>query len=214
MADTPTPITYDSIESSLRTGDVFVARGLFDISKLIESITGSTWSHSAIVVRAEDLGIENTGPVLVWESTLETNLPDVIEHKSKIGPMLVDLRERIATDIDQNFYKLFAIRHLNVERTPDMIAGLKNAIREVHTAIFPSYLKMVAETLEGMLLDRQAPDSNFFCSELVAYTFMQMGLLSTDPVANSYEPKSFSSKGHVKFLQGATLGPEIWINAV
>jgi hypothetical protein len=53
-----------------------------------------------------------------------------------------------------------------------------------------------------------ASDQTFFCSELVAHTFMLMGLLPFDPPANAYAPGFFSPEhGNLPFLRGASLGP-------
>ena len=48
--------TIDDIKDELKTGDVFLAHGDSNISEFIEFITWSEWSHSGMVIRAEDIG--------------------------------------------------------------------------------------------------------------------------------------------------------------
>jgi hypothetical protein len=48
-----------------------------------------------------------------------------------------------------------------------------------------------------------------FCSELVAYTYIQLGLLTTIHPSNSYFPVDFSDNLSVGLLKRAWLGNEI-----
>lgn len=51
-----------------------------------------------------------------------------------------------------------------------------------------------------------------YCTELMATTYKQMGLLTKHHVSNAYSPKDFSSEGTVRFLEKAWLAKEIYIN--
>jgi hypothetical protein len=214
--------SFDEISADLKTGDLFLAHGDSLISHLIEDLTWSEWSHSGMVVLAEDIGLTGLPTnILLWESTHSTELPDIVtgqykkDQKYVGGTFLVGLKDRIAADIKVKEIPL-AIRHLQVERTPEMLAALKKTTEDVRKAYFPSDEQFVKDFLRGRL-EKKAPESwdHFFCSELVAYTLMNMGLLSRDAhVPNYYEPKSYSTenKEGVPLLKGAALGPEICIN--
>ena len=215
---------FDEISATLKTGDILLARGDSRIAHLIEDLTWSEWSHAGLVVLAEDIGLTGLSTnILLWESTRSTDLPDIVtgqykkDQKYVGGTFLVGLRDRIAVDIQINETPL-AIRHLQVERPPEMLAALKKTTDDVRTAFFPSDAQFVEDFLKGRR-DNEAPASwdHFFCSELLSYTLMNMGLLSRDAhVPNYYEPKSYSTenKDVVPLLKEAALGPEICIDRI
>lgn len=207
---------YSDIEGELRTGDIFLARGLRYISRFIETMSGSNWSHSGMVIRPSDIEMDypENAPLL-WESTNDDSVPDILTGESKKGPMLVPLQERIKKDAESNYYKVFGIRYLQVERTEEMFKRLKDVVSDaaVQGAKFPSYRSMVCQAVkERFLGEVQAPPkATYVCSELLTYTLQQMLLMPRTPVAASYIPKDYSAKGYAPFRQRATLGPEIYL---
>src|SRR5262245_15004228 len=93
---------YSQLEGSLQTGDLFLARGVRKVSRFVEIVTSSAWSHAGIIVRGSDVGIEVSGdPPLLWESTYDTSVECVVSGKNRpggapgTGPMLVPLRRRL-----------------------------------------------------------------------------------------------------------------------
>ncbi len=214
--------SFDTISASLKTGDIFLAHGDSTISHLIEDLTWSEWSHCGMVVMAEDIGLTGLPTnILLWESTASTELPDIVtgnnkkDQKHPGGTFLVGLRDRIKDDIKINEIPL-AIRHLKIDRTPEMLQALKETTEKVRDAYFPGGEQFVHDFWNGRKKNKK-PDSykHFFCSELVAYTLMQMGLLSKKAhVPTYYEPKSYSTenKKGIPLLQKAWLEPEICID--
>ena len=70
---------YSDIEDDLRTGDIFLARGLRFVSRFIETMTGSNWSHSGMIIRPSDVGIDYPDDApLLWESTDDMSVPDIL----------------------------------------------------------------------------------------------------------------------------------------
>jgi hypothetical protein len=219
--------SFDEISASLKTGDIFLAHGDSLISHLIEDLTWSEWSHSGMVVLADDIGLTGLPTnILLWESTHSTDLPDIVtgcykkNHQYKDHPggtFLVSLSERIRNDIKIKETPV-AIRHLKVERTPEMFSALKKTTDEVRAAYFPNDRQFVEDFFRGRV-EKKEPSSwdHIFCSELVAYTLMNMGILSREAhVPNYYEPKSYSTenKNGLLLLKGATLEPEICIDRI
>lgn len=196
--------TYNQIADRLETGDLLFCHGIVRSSLLVEKLEDCEWSHVAMVVRTDD------GDNLLWESTTADNLPDVRLHVKKTGPQLVRLSDRIETDVSNDTDTAFAIRKLVVERTPALTGTLNAFIAEVHDAVFPSEARMYLEVLEGKVGIRSS-FADFFCSKLVAASYMRMGLLSPDRPANDYEPKDFAAQpGTVPFMNGARWGEE-WL---
>lgn len=210
---TPVPVPFDELAPTMQTGDVILMHGVFPESKVIEFIEGSVWTHSGLVVRAADIGLSgpNIPELLFWEANSLTNLPDVILGTSKTGPMLVDLRERIITNV-ANYYDMeFALKHIALDRSQVNWSSLKDYIPQAHTATFPSDLEMLWMWFQGRELHIRTSLSQIFCAELVALTYQQWGLLDESLIPNGFSPKDFSDAGKPPFLKGATLGPEIRI---
>ncbi|GIX42699.1 MAG: hypothetical protein KatS3mg129_2432 [Leptospiraceae bacterium] len=197
---------FHKIKSVLKTGDIFLAHGDSLISHLIEKLTWSEWSHSGMIIRAEDLGLENLkgenlkGELLLWESTRSTDLPDILTGNYKKHPkhpggtFLVRLEDRIFSDLIHKEDYPFAFRILETERTTKMYNIIKEVIFQHQNAYFPDDIKFVETFLKGKLKN-QPPDNYdfFFCSELIAFTFQKIGLMPTNRVPNSYEPKDYSN---------------------
>lgn len=218
----PVMHAFDDIAGTLKTGDLFVAHGESTISKVIEAMFWSEWSHSGMVVLASDIGLDLPVNVLLWESTRSAALPDIVtgnykkDAKKPGGTFLVDLRARLAYDMTIKELPV-AFRRMNVERSAAIIDGLKKTMTDVRSACFPADEQFAHDFFEGRKHNK-APASydHFFCSELVAYTLMNMNLLARDKVPTWYEPKSWSdeNKTPLPLLQGASLGEQIWVDRV
>ncbi|EFM10379.1 conserved hypothetical protein [Paenibacillus curdlanolyticus YK9] len=201
----PKTVTFEELKGELQTGDIFFASGIGAGSQRIEKLEHCEWSHVAMIVRTPD------DQLLLWESTSLDNLEDVRFHDQKPGPQLVRLVDRLSTDVSCKYDGKFAIRRLNVDRTPQMLEKLNSFMEQVYEATFPSHLHMYLEVLEGKLGIRTS-FQDFFCSKLLAETYIQLGLLPDHPVANSYEPASFTSSHHLPLLLHATLDDEVLID--
>lgn len=200
-------VKYADIEPRLQTGDILLCHSVMHESIMIEFIEGSPWSHIGMIVRLPQYDYP-----LLWESTTFDNVKDVLLGKTKNGPMLVPLYERLRTDIDNLWDPMFAFRLLDMERAPAMEQALMKTIQEVHGAVFPNELEMLEIVTAGKLGVNPGHHS-MFCSQLFAYTSMQLGLLPSSPVPNSYWPVDFSSEGKVQPLHGATWSEEYYLLA-
>ena len=198
-------VPYEHLRPGLQTGDLVLFHGLDLESALIEFLEHSQWSHVGMVVRLPCLNYP-----LLWESTPLHFLTDPLLHQAKSGPRLVSLDDRLRLSLDRGLYNRFMVGHLQVSRNPDMLSALTRFIAEVHRLSFPGSWEMLKEFLEGRLLNRQ-PETrrSFYCAELVAESYMRMGLLPDSPPSNAYLPKDFTAQGHLPLLQGARLAPSL-----
>lgn len=213
-------IPFMDIMPELQTGDIFLARGEALISMAIEQVTRCDWSHVGIIVKPSDLGMNMAGdPPHLWESTRQLDnkgdlnkLPDLLTGKVKDGPMLVDLARRIDENLKSRHYRIFAIRYMNMNRTPEFRAALKQFLTDpqVQQAGFPDNAHMIRDFIRHRLLGAPV-EKNFFCSQLAATTYHAVGLMPDQPDPKSYVPKDFSRQGYAPFLKRATLGPEVYI---
>ncbi len=104
---------------------------------------------------------------------------------------------------------MFAIKHLHTDRNEKMFADFNKAIKEVHYAKLPDTAHEMKNPVEGRFFNKQTPLDTMFCSELVAYTYMNLGLLTKTHPSNSYFPIDFSDKLSVSLLKRAWLGNEM-----
>jgi len=200
----------------VKTGDIFLARGRANISRFIEFMTGSFWSHVGIIIRPSDLGVKIDGdPPLLWESTTHDDVPDFYTKKGKRGAMLVDLASRIESNLKSGDYKVFGFRYMGVERTPELMEAYKDFIVKTHaqSTDFPEYKDMIIDLIRNRLLGAAPEVKTYYCSELAATTMQSVGLMPLYPVPKSYLPRDFSARGYAPFLKRATLGPEVYIGA-
>lgn len=205
-------VFYEEIKDELKTGDLILFHGMLLSSRVNELLTGSQWSHVGMVIRPVDIGLSSSKRLLLWESNTLVNLKDVELDEAKIGPMLVDLEQRIITDIKDRKDNKFQIRYNTCDITNSMLEKLKLFIQKVHTDTFPKTENdLRKELFDGRILNKKVDNGDYFCSKLIADTYIHMGLLSTKYPPNSYEPKDFSVAGILPFIKRGNLleGPFI-----
>lgn len=198
-------IPYPEIRKGMSTGDIILMHGLDFESGIIELAEFSPWSHVAMVIRTG-----KRDPPLLWESTPLRFAEDVVLHARKSGARIVSLEDRLRIGLTRRLYSRFAWRRLEAESTSDMLDALRDYIEQVHLIRFPSTWELANDYIKGRLLDETAMFDHAFCAELVAATYMHMGLLAPDHPPNSYTPKDFSSEGKLPLLKGARLLEEVY----
>lgn len=197
-------VSYRAIRNSLSTFDIVLLKGVGIESDLIKVVELSPWTHVAMVIRIADCDLP-----LIWESTPLKFIDDVLLHTRKSGARIVSLDDRLRIAIEKKFYDRFAVRKLDVERTPAMFAALQDYIERVHRLSFPTLWELAKDYVKGRFLDEQTNCDHIYCAELVAETYMHLGLLATDHPPNRYSPKDFSSEVRLPLLRGARLLDEI-----
>jgi hypothetical protein len=200
-----TAVPYAEIKNLLMTGDILLFHGVGWESNIIQIAELSQWTHVGMAVRTPEFAYP-----LIWESTPLEFIREVIFHKRKSGARLVSLDERLSVAVQKRLYSRIAVRHLKVERTPEMIAALRDFITSRYYNLpYPDDWEMLIEYIRGRFLgEEKAKTDDVYCAELVAETYKCMGLLSPDLPSNSFSPKDFSSKGRISLLKGAELEEE------
>lgn len=196
---------FAELRPTLDSGDVLLFAGESRFSRGIKRLTGSHWSHSALVARPP-----SGGPLLLWEATLDTDLADVATHEVAPGVRLYDLEHWI-----RHYAGKTVIRPPRVERTEVMRAALLEFYQEAGRRPYErNRLELFRSVYDGPLGTNRREDlTSFFCSELVAEAYQRMGLLPLHPPANAYTPRDFSSERPMTLpLQlGATWEPEVLV---
>lgn len=202
--------SFASIADDLGTGDLILFDGPFLDSReieLIESVLEKSHqgfaSHVAMIVRLPDCP-----EPLLWESSLVRTLNDHLTGKPAPGVHLLTARELIQHCGDQEY--TFACRHLNPRPTDTQEAALARYLTRTDGKRFPSLAAMALHVLAGRALGLPDWTGTFFCAELVAATYIALGLLPAKPVPNRYFPSDFCSANSDKLpLQGGfALSPD------
>ncbi len=175
-------ITLKKLKESLHTGDLllFYGKGSF-LSYFIEIFTKSDYSHCGLIIKSP---VEFTNPPLTEDKIyyIESGKPNVGQtecpHNKLLGVQVSCLEEIIKT-YDGNIY----ICQLNWSKSEEK---RKEILKEVHERVhnLPYDINPIdwlrAFFQDDNLEDRQVQD--FFCSALVGYLYVELGLLekSTD----------------------------------
>lgn len=194
--------SYDSLRPRVDTGDLILFSGKGGLSAGIKWLTRSRWSHIGMALRLPEWDV-----VLIWESTLLNDIEDVELGGIRQGVQLSPLSHRITA-----YEGDVAIRHLEVARTPAMLASLNALRQEVKGRSYEkSHLQLLKSAYDGPFGDNKDDLSSLFCSELIAEAYQRMGLLPGQPPPNEYTPKDFSEAHSLPLLRGR-LGPELVVH--
>lgn len=196
-------VVLDDVEIRMQTGDIILFKGLY-LDRDQQPHPSENWTHAGLVVKMPE-----RDETLLWESTPLESVIDRILGLRKGGPQLVSLRERLLTyETD-----VYAWRQLRVVRSPEMLNALYRYIYQVHRLPFPPQIEVIRRVIQSRFFlrwwPRKATYRNIFCTELIAETYMRMGLLPETPPASAYLPLDFSERRKLPFLKGASLGREI-----
>ena len=199
-------LSADAYLGQARTGDVvlFSSDG-FD-SRIVKCFTQSPYSHvgHVIVINPVPKDIGGSG-IYLWHAPANAirSLPDLLYNppRSKGGPQLNDMRDvlRVFRNIDA-----IDIRRFRIDRdsshswgapsvTPD--DPLVKFIRAEHRKHYESNIIELFKSTEDTFTSPNTENTReYFCSELVAETFKQFGIMNTDVPSNEFTPRNFTSE--------------------
>ena len=124
---------------------------------------------------------------LLFESTIDSEIPDVQDGYIKTGTQLVDLRQKIRT-----YYGVPVWRRLDFERTPELLVKLRGFIDEVRGRPYEVSKLEFVKAFFGT--NTKTDTQSFFCSELVAEAYIRLGILKGTLHSDNYLPSFFSNE--------------------
>jgi len=208
LSRVPTPrldaIRCSELEPRLATGDVVLFHGASRRSQIIERATRSEFSHVGMIVR----GGPGKTPLL-WHTDPRPVAEDIEYVERHPGAQLNDFRTAMAIMTNPKYGDTPYVRQLIVERTAEFEERALRAIAALDGTTFPSLLRIMKEWILGRMRVT-TKGKKMFCAEVLAATYQQMGLLPSEPPANSYAPRDFSFQHErLHLLRGARLGAQI-----
>jgi hypothetical protein len=200
-------ITLDRAVELARTGDIWVFRGTSRADRAIRGLTNAPVNHVGMSVALDDL------PPLMWHAELGRSLPDMWTGKQQRGVQLHDLRAAIL-QWGQRYGQRGWVRQLSGELTREHEDGLLRAIARLDGTPFPSTATLAGRWLRGRVPqlrrgEHEADLATAYCAEVVALTFVEMGLLADDHRPSWYDPGRFWSGDDLDLAPGFALGGEI-----
>jgi hypothetical protein len=210
--------------SQLQTCDIVLMHGSAHLSRVTELATRSLWSHVAMIVRHPCM---HDNEPLIWESVRTERYHDVALHGRKhTGVVLTPFRERLKTLHNETC----------VVRRMEMSEAMR---QQVHDRIRQSILDRDARPYDASALDfltcqfgikltdhdteeedeRMGKCKAYFCSQLVAHTLMDLGVLAR-PEENvvfakdaiDYVPADFDMSGQLPLHGDARLTNSIHVH--
>ena len=196
----PAVTAREAVEQAA-TADVWLFRGPTAADKAIRILTNAPVNHVAMVVALDDL------PPLLWHTELGQSAESVWTGERHRGAQLNLLAD--ALEVWTGRYKQRAwVRPLDGEITHEMEGELLRVIADYEGRAFPRARHVVGKWLSGRLR-REASEQAVYCAELLAITYIRMGLLDGRAPANWFDPGRFWSGDRLQLRNGASLGPEI-----
>ena len=197
-------VNYSDLVNQLKTGDLLLFHGSSGISRHIEEVTRGEFSHAAMVVRPHP-----DQPPLIWQTGPDPLKEDVLTKSMHGGAQLSDFLSTVTLESSPQYGDVPYWRQLTVTRNDAFETMALGALGSLDGTPFGTYWDMARNWALGKIHFVTTPNE-VFCAELVAMTYMRMGLLPMSPPPNSYSPSHFG--GDVALLGGATLGPAIQVN--
>ena len=181
------PMAWETLEPGMRTGDLILFAGTSTESEWIEAFTLGEFSHATMIYRPDP----GEAPLL-WQEAPEGIVtdpwvsPPAVHPGAQLGDALAATQLITYTYKDAPFYVA-----LDWER-PDTLNDLMAEVLTTYEGRpFGSILDMVLHYLMGHFLNQSSGEAALYCAQLVAVTYMKIGLLSDEHPANYYSPNSF-----------------------
>ena len=179
-------------KEKLDTGDILLFSS--QTSKMLKYLFANQWTHVGLVYR------DPQQKLWVWESNLPIDPADKRGRKTerKSGPKLVDLETKVC-----HYRGYTAVRHLRQRSLPPLSSSeltdrMGRCVAKYHPAPFETNYRRYANLFlqhdpkEARMTKKNAP-SGIFCSQLVAQTLQDMGIMKNQRDAAYHWPHYFSN---------------------
>jgi hypothetical protein len=201
-------IDWTNFTTSVESGDVLLFTGSSETDKLIELGTGGPYCHSTMVYKPAD-----GSALLLWESdTMKMADDPLVPNNNYLGAQCNDLIGAVNFMLEYKCDPFF--RKLTWERPAGFDDALKDVILEYDGKVaFGSLEDMFINYVKGHFFGKAGPPNEVYCAELLAMTYVKLGLMDPVHPPNFYSPASFSKyKSDEVTLVKGSFEPEIGID--
>lgn len=221
-----------SLERALaetRTGDLWLFRGNSGPDKAIRTLSNAPVNHVGMTIAIEDL------PPLIWHAELGDKLTDVWTGGNHRGVQLHDARQAVERWV-HTYEQECWLRQLTPYADRDQEDRALKVVARMDGTPFPSTARVTGRWFRGRLAVtdftrgipfvhskvREATQrrkkeklrdglESAYCAEVVAITYEEMGLMTTEKNSNWFDPGKFWSgdANELTLAPGYQLGEEI-----
>ncbi len=171
-------VDYAYLQEHATTFDILLWSGGSKISSIIRTFTKTKWcSHVGMIVRMKD-----DPEVYTFESDWDSKTTDILTGTKKNGPRLVNLREKMK-HYDGRFCAYRAL-HLppEMQNDPELYSKLWEFMEHTRSKHYEyNLLELFLSTFRANIANTHA----YFCTELVAQCWMDLGILSPTEFSNN-----------------------------
>lgn len=194
--------SLDDFMKKCETGDLvlFCGTGRLD-SALVRAWSATPWTHVGMVV------VDDDGKKYLYHADACKARKNAIDGKYEEGIQMNDLWVYLNTYPGWSFH-LPLLPHVPLE-------ALKPIVRALHGIPFNhdwrDLLRCTFGSGGGPMGSRAEYVDAFFCSQLVAWIYRELGVIGNGVPRNEYHPASFVGKLDVDWSSDFCLGPPSWI---
>jgi hypothetical protein len=199
------------LDHTLDTGDLILLSTRRWYSDVIEFGDNCIYSHCGIVLRDPTYIDPSLNGLYFLESGIEP-FPDATDHKYHFGVQIVPLIKVIDEYVIEKEGTIYH-RKLNCVRDKEFERKLSKAYHVAQNKPYNFNPLDWIEALLGIHLFDKQITSRFWCSALVAYIYVQLGLIENKIDWTLVTPKDWTSTSNsqIIFLDGSYLEKEIQI---
>ena len=187
---------YGQFRPKIKSGDLLLCSGSGVFSRMIQAVTGSTWSHVGFVMRLDAIDrvmvLESVEPVGVRTVPLRKYLVDYDSRGNPYPGGIAIARHRdFATMANENKlgqFGRFAVDLFGYPYDKDEIVKIAARIGASHLPFTKKYKK----TLK--------PDREYICSEYVLECYQQLGICIPHDPSGFIAPADFAKAEEVKLI--------------
>ena len=195
---------------NLKTGDIL----LFDyeggnifyyyFSKLIQYVSGSNYTHVAMVLKDPSFIHPSLKGYYIWQSSW-SGILDSEDNKLKFGVQINPLNEVLDYYKKNNSHA--SIRRINCGKnnlSNNNLESIHNIVHNKPYDIIPS------DWIDGILHRDDKPQKidRFWCSAFIGYIYTICGLLPGNTDWSIMRPSDFSDKSTITFINNSYLSKE------
>jgi hypothetical protein len=194
-------VTLAEAVATATTGDLWLFRGHTFADKAIRTVTNSPVNHVGMIVAIDDL------PPLLWHAEKGRALPDVWTGQHQRGVQLHVLADAVDTWRERYGQSAY-VRQLEGHVTRAQEDRVMEVIARFDGRPFPTTPGLLRQWAVGRFR-REVTSEAIYCAELVATTYVAMGLLPRHRPASWYDPGRFWSGDRVELVPPYALAAEV-----
>ena len=183
-------ITNEDLFKTCQTGDILLYNSKTIMGRVIEYFTGSLYSHVSMILRDPTYIDPKLQGLYIIEAAAE-DIPDSLTGKKKLGVQIIPLEYAL------NYYKSSLMggvyyRKSTIERCTNFNNKLKSIIQKTEGVKYDLHILDWFRALFDVEIGNRQITNRFWCSALLAYIYVELGLLDKSLEWSMIEPRQFS----------------------